>query len=149
MILKQQILHHREKNHLTANYVALYAGLPHLFFAAMRRGEKKPVRGYKFHALKKTGPFSLFRTFKGCGGCSPRVPGLHPAKMGCTWTAASIPSWGVWRRTGRLLSGRSVDQLHFKRTGFVLGCGNWERYDFFKVLLRVLHYYIINLRYYM
>ena len=28
---------------------------------------------------------------------------------------------------------------NFERTGFVLGCENWERYDF-KALLRVLFY---------
>ena len=29
---------------------------------------------------------------------------------------------------------------NFERTGFVLGCENWERYDF-KALLRLVYYY--------
>ncbi len=35
---------------------------------------------------------------------------------------------------------------NFERTGFVLGCENWETYDF-KALLRLLRVYFINLGY--
>ena len=36
--------------------------------------------------------------------------------------------------------------LNFERTGFVLGCENWERYDY-KALLRLVKSYFINLGY--